>query len=123
MVIHSSFSDFVLFLYVHVAHIDNTYDPKEIALIKSKMKGLFPDETDLEKKLYQTIRDYNRFDRSNMAQLCSDTLDHFKDDKETSKSRLYSDVQDIINADGKIEDQETEVFRRIKKMIDEQVFS
>ena len=119
MVIHSSFADFVLFLYVHIAHVDSTYDPKELQTIKSKMKKFFPEDTDLEKKLYQTIREYNRFDRSKIDELCIDTLAHYKADKEVSKSNLFEDVQEIITADGQIDQLETEMFRNLKKMIDQ----
>jgi uncharacterized tellurite resistance protein B-like protein len=122
MVIHSTFADFVLFVYIHVAHIDNTYDPQELTLIKSKMRALFPEGTDLEKKLYQAIREYNSFDRSKISELCRDSFAKFGEDKETQKSRLYADVNDIINADGTVHELETDVLRKLKKMVDEQVF-
>jgi uncharacterized tellurite resistance protein B-like protein len=121
MVIHSSFPDFVLFLYIHVAHIDNTYDPKEISTIKSKMSALFPTGTDLEKKLYQAIREYNNFDRSHLDELCRDTLSFFQKDSATQKSKLYEDVQDIINADGEVHQLETNVLRKLKNMVDQSV--
>jgi uncharacterized tellurite resistance protein B-like protein len=121
MVIHSSFSDFILFLYVHVAHIDNTYDPKEIASIKSKMGRLFPDGTDIERKLYQTIREYNTFDRNNINELIRDSFAFFSEDSETQKTKLFEDVKSIIEADGHVNEQETEIFRAIKRIVDTHV--
>ena len=118
MVIHSSFPDFILFLYIHVAHIDNTYDPNEISTIKTKMKRLFPSETDLEKKLYQAIREYNKFDRSKLNELCTDTLLHFRNEGDTQKTRLFEVVEDIIKADGKVDKIETDVLRKIKELVD-----
>jgi uncharacterized tellurite resistance protein B-like protein len=118
MVIHSSFADFVLFLYVHVAHIDDSYDPKELSTIKSKMTKLYPEGTDVEKKLYQTIREYNKFDRSKINELCLDSIIHFKNDKQASESRLFDDVEDIIKADGEIHTLEAEALRKIRKMIE-----
>jgi uncharacterized tellurite resistance protein B-like protein len=118
MVIHSSFPDFVLFLYVHVAQLDHTFDPNEMSTIKAKMAKLFPEGTDLEKKLYQTIREYNRFDRSKINQLCEETLLHFKADGATLKSRLFKDFEDIIMADGQIHQLETRMLEKIRRIVD-----
>ena len=63
MVIHSTFKDFILFLYVHMSQADENYDPNEMATIKKKIGGLFEKDTDIEKKLYMAIREYNSFDR------------------------------------------------------------
>ena len=41
MVIHSTFKDFILFLYVHMSRADENYDPNEMATIKNKIGGLF----------------------------------------------------------------------------------
>ena len=118
MVIHSSFADFILFLYVHVAHSDNTYDPLEISTIKAKMSTLFPEGIDVERKLYQTIREYNSFDKSKLADLWNDTFEHFKKDKDTVSTKLYEDVRDIVSADGKIHQLEAEMLKRLKILID-----
>ena len=120
MVIHSTFPDFVLFLYVHVAHIDHTFDPNEMSTIKSKMARLFPEGTDLEKKLYQAIREYNKFDRSKINKLCEETLLHFKTDKETVKSLLFNDFREIIMADGQVHELESRMLAKIRRIVDQQ---
>ena len=107
MVLHSTFSDFVLFLFVHMSHVDNDYHPTEMKVIEEKMFSLFPKDTDLEKKLYNTIREYNGFDKTQMEALIRDSFKHFSDIKSTQKYKVYSDIYDIINADGKVEDSET----------------
>jgi hypothetical protein len=76
-------------------------------VIEEKMVSLFPNGTDLEKKLYNTIREYNGFDKSQMEALIRDSFKHFNDIKFTQKYKVYSDIYDIINADGKVEDSET----------------
>jgi uncharacterized tellurite resistance protein B-like protein len=118
MVIHSTFPDFILFLYVHIAHTDDSYDPKEMSMIKSKMTKLFPPGTDLEKKLYQTIREYNSFDKSRITDLFRDTFAYFRTDSETRKSKLFADVTAIIEADGKVLPTEQEALFTIKRIID-----
>lgn len=118
MIIHSSFPDFLLFLYLHVTQSDNRYDPREIALVKDKMKNLFPEGVDIEKKLYQAIREYNNFDRNRVDELIRDSVDFFNKDKTTIKSKLYADVRAIIRADGKVLKVEKDVFESIKRIVE-----
>lgn len=117
MVIHSTFPDFVLFLYVHIAHSDDAYDPTEIATIKDKMKNLFPEGTDLEKKLYQAIRDYNAFDHARISDLIRDTFAHFADNANISSTKLFNDVKAIMEADGQVLPTEREAFEAITRII------
>ncbi len=117
MVIHSTFQDFVLFLYIHIAHSDSSYDPSEIGTIKDKMQHLFPEGTDLEKKLYQAIRDYNAFDHARLSDLIRDTFAHFHDDDSTRTTRLFADVKAIMEADGQVLPTEREAFETIRRII------
>lgn len=120
MMLHSTFSDFIVFLYVHMSHADNSYDPQEMATIKSKMQKLFPAGTDLEKKLYATIRQYNSFDKEKLPELLTESLRHFTDKHETNE-QVFSDLRDIIHADGKVLPAETRSLESLKIMIDQQV--
>jgi tellurite resistance protein len=115
MLLHSSFSDFVLFLFVHLSNADSSYDPKELAAIKDKMKGLFPDSVDFEKKLYQTIREYNSLDKSNLDDLLQASAEHFR--KEKPSPEVLEAFQDIISADGKIDPEETKALDTLKQII------
>lgn len=99
MVIHSSFPDFILFLYVHIARCGSEYDPREIGIIKERMTQLFPAGTDLERKLYRAIREYNSFDASRITELLRDSLAYFNTDVETRKTRLYSRIAGMIKSD------------------------
>jgi uncharacterized tellurite resistance protein B-like protein len=116
MVIHSNFADFVLFLYIHMSHVDNDYDPTEMKVIKEKMKRIFPEDVDLEKKLYTTLREYNAFDQSKMSELIKDTFAHFKSVKFSQKYKIYTDMYDIINADGKVDESETKALEALKQI-------
>jgi uncharacterized tellurite resistance protein B-like protein len=115
MNIHESFSEFVLFLYVHISHADNQYDPAEMAAIKSKMSTLFPAGTDLERKLYLAIREYNSFDKSRLSDFVKDSFRHFGLDK---KSTVYADAFEIIRADGRIDQHETKALDALKQLLD-----
>lgn len=116
MVIHTTFADFVLFLYVHMSQADSMYDPKEMQVIKEKMQTLFPEGTDFEKKLYTTIRQYNSFDRSKLKELVEKTIQHFG--KKDALKDIYADIQDIFSADGTVDSSETRAFEALKQIID-----
>lgn len=119
MVIHSTFSDFVTFLYVHMAHADGEFHIEENKVILEKMNKLYPPgSVDLKAKLVETVSQYNNVDQSNMSQLISKTFKHFDKVKFTQKYKIYTDMYDIINADGKVDDSETAAMDTLKEIID-----
>lgn len=116
MILHRSFPDFILFLYVHMSHADSSYDPSEMATIKAKMSALYPGGTDIEKKLYLALREYNSFDKSKLADLFEETLRHFS--VETPETdNVYTDLYEIMQADGKVEQSETKTLEALKQII------
>ena len=119
MVIHATLPDFILFLYVHMSRADDSYDPTEMAAINNKMNGLFSEGTDLERKLYVTIREYNSFDKNKLPELLSDSINHFTNDTAVD-ARLLNDLKEIIDADGKVDQSETNALEALRRMIDHQ---
>lgn len=117
MILHNNLNDFILFLYVHMSEADSSYDPKEIAVIKTKMAGLFSEGVDFEQKLYTTLREYNTFDKANLNQLINDSFSHFEN-SDATRNKLINDLQEIVNADGKIDPAEGKAFNVLKEMID-----
>jgi uncharacterized tellurite resistance protein B-like protein len=118
MVIHSTFKDFILFLYVHISRADDTYDPNEMATIKKKIEGLFDENADAEKKLYLAIREYNTFDRSKLPALFKESFKHFREDQRVLKNNFYSDLDEIMQADGKVVLAETNALQALKEIIE-----
>lgn len=116
MIIHTTFEDFLLFLYVHISRSDNNYDPKEMAVIQEKMKGLYPNKVDFDKKLYLTLREYKDYDKNKLNELFVETIKHFKAGKD--KEKIMTDLSDIINADGHVQASETNALAALKKTID-----
>lgn len=117
MVIHSNFPDFILFVYVHMSEADNNYDPAEMAVIREKMSSLFPAGTDFEKKLYTTIRQYNSFDKSQLGSLFEESFRHFSGSASGKIAGVYQDLQEIILADGKVDNAEARVLEALQKLI------
>jgi len=116
MIIHATFEDFLLFLYVHMSRSDSNYDPKEMAVIQEKMNGLYPSKVDFDKKLYLTLREYKDFDKTKLTELFVDTVTHFKAGKD--KEKIFSDLADIVKADGYVQTSETNALESLKKTID-----
>ena len=85
--------------------------------LKKKIRGLFEKDTDIEKKLYAAIREYNSFDRSKLSALFSASFKHFDQDDSVLKNNFYSDLNEIIAADGKIELAESKALEALKEII------
>ena len=118
MVIHSSFKDFILFLYVHISRADENYEPNEMATIKKKIEGLLDKDADIERRLYGAIREYNSFDKSNLPALFENSFKHFSKEATILKTNFFSDLNEIILADGKVEDAETKALSVLKEIIE-----
>lgn len=118
MVLHTSFADFVLFLYVHMAHADGEFHDLEKGVILDKMTRLFPTEKDPQQKLNTVLKQYHDFDKSNLRILFRDTFNQFSNVKFSQKYKVYTDMYDIINADGKIDESETKALNALKEIIE-----
>lgn len=118
MVIHNNFSDFVLFLYVYVAFSDGEFHPMEREAILEKMKKLYPDSSDYEKRLNDAIRLYDDFDKNKFKKLFQDTFKQFPKVTFSQKYKVYTDMYDIVHADGKVHEAETRALSALKEVID-----
>ena len=118
MVIHNSFEDFILFLYIHMSHADNSYDPAELGAIKTKMSALFPEEKDMERKLYTAIREYNDFDKTKLREVFEGSFKYFSKTENERLVKVINDLSEIIQADGKIDQEEESMLRAFKQLVD-----
>ncbi len=118
MIIHEKFSDFVLFLYVHMAYADGGLHRTEKEVILAKMKKLFPDESNPGRKLQAVEKQYLDLDSRKIGELIASTFEHFKQIKFSQKYKVYADMYDIINADGVVDESETAALSELKKIID-----
>lgn len=118
MVIHKSFADFVLFLYIHMAHADSDFHRTELSIIRKKMGKLYPYDDKLEERLDAALKEYEAFDKKQLKILFKDTFNHFPHIKFAQKYKVYSDMYEIVNADGKIEESEAKALQELKEIID-----
>jgi uncharacterized tellurite resistance protein B-like protein len=117
MVIHKSFADFVLFLYIHMAHADGDYHTSEEKVILNKMEKLFQ-EQEIARKLEAALREYGTLSQDMIPQIIRQTFKHFKDITLSQKYEVYNDLYEIIHADGKVDESETHTLNELKEVIE-----
>ncbi len=118
MVLHSQFQDFILFLYVHMAISDGFIHSSEEQVILNKMTKLFPDESDLKKKLQLALVEYKALDYVMKMDVIRESFKHFDKVTFAQKYKVYADMYDIVNADGKVEESEKHALDGLKEIID-----
>lgn len=119
MVIHNSFQDFVMFLYMHLAHADGSMDPQEETIVREKIKKMFPDNSDLNLLFESSLNAYRQIKKEEIPSLIRDTFEHFRQIPFSVKYRVYTDMYDIINADGKVDEMETSALDQLRNIIDQ----
>jgi uncharacterized tellurite resistance protein B-like protein len=118
MKFHESFSDFVLFLYIHMALADGKLDPREETLILDKLTRLFPLEGDPKGKYDHAVISYEKFDKTNLEEFIQNSFRHFSHIKFSQRYKIYTDMYDIVHADGKVDELETIALEALKEIID-----
>lgn len=117
MVLHQSFPDFVLFLYVHMAMADGGIHVTEENVILEKMNKLFPPEKDKNHLLKESIAHYKTIAPDSILPSIRETFQYFDQVKFPVKYKVYTDMYDIINADGVVDEAETKALDSLKKII------
>lgn len=118
MVIHNNFADFVLFLYIHMAHADGEYHPSEEEAILNKVPKLYPTEGDPVAKLKSAFTAYKEVKHEDIKNIIHDTFAHFSKIKFSQKYKVYTDMFDIVHADGKVHEAEERALKELKEIID-----
>jgi uncharacterized tellurite resistance protein B-like protein len=87
-------------------------------VILGKMKKLFPNETDHKKKFNQAISEYKSYAQDQVKDIVRDTFKEHSEVKFSQKYKVYTDMFDVINADGKVEESERSALNALKEIID-----
>ena len=61
---------------------------------------------------------YNKFDKKNLSALIHDSFAHFNTVKFVQKYKVYTDMFDIVHADGKLHEAEERALSELKRIID-----
>jgi len=118
MVLHKQFQDFVLFLYAHMALCDGSMHENEELVILDKMTKIFPDETDHKKRLSAAVAEYKSIDPALVNTVIRDSFRFFDQVKFAQKYKIYTDMYDVVNADGRVEESERKALNSLRDIID-----
>jgi uncharacterized tellurite resistance protein B-like protein len=118
MQFHETFGDFVLFLSIHLAFADGHLHPDEELVIIDKITKLFPYEGNPKKKFDLAVESYHKADKEFFDDFVSKSFKHFPDIKSAQRYKVYLDLYEIINADGKVDEAEARAMETLKSIID-----
>ncbi|GHN01912.1 hypothetical protein WSM22_34010 [Cytophagales bacterium WSM2-2] len=118
MVLHKQFPDFVLFLYTHMALCDGSMHENEELVILDKMRKLFPNETNPKSKLIAAVTEYKSVDSALINTIIRDSFKTFDQVKFATKYKVYTDMYDVVNADGRVEESERKALNSLRDIID-----
>ena len=82
------------------------------------MAKLFPEESDSKKKLQMALTEYKALDQAMTMDVIRETFKHFDKVTFAQKYKVFTDMYDIVNADGKVEESEKHTLDGLKEIID-----
>ena len=97
---------------------DGTLHSSEEQVILNKMTKLFPTEIDIKKKLQLAVIEYKALDSVMTMNVIRESFMHFDKVTFAQKYKVYADMYDIVNADGKVEESEKNALNGLKEIID-----
>jgi uncharacterized tellurite resistance protein B-like protein len=103
------FEDFILLLFIHLARVDGSMHPNEKDVILERLHELFPVETYWTERLEEMDRSYNTMGTINAETLLKETLPKFEQTHSATKAIVYAAMYDIINANGRVNEEEIKV--------------
>ncbi len=104
-----------------MAYADDYFDHTEEEVIMAKMKRLFSKENNHKVKYEQFKEDYKSLNSDEIDDLIKNNFENFSHVSFTDKYRVYREMYDIINADGVIDESETEAMDKLKTIIEYEV--
>ena len=104
---------FAMLLLVHLASVDGSLHPAEEDVILNEGKGLFK-SYDVSTLLQSTREHWSRLGMANAIAKIDDDLQLLRSLNEAQRNRLYSLLFDVINADGRVREEETTLLKKVK---------
>jgi uncharacterized tellurite resistance protein B-like protein len=97
---------------------DGTLHPSEELIILDRLTKLYPQEGDPKKKFDQAVIAYKEADKTGIDEFIHHSFKHFNNVKFAQRYKIYTDMFDIMHADGKVADAEQVALNTLKKIID-----
>ena len=105
--------DFTLFLFLHMARVDGSLHPNERETIIEKMRELFSDSS-FDGKLETLELSYEKLRYGAAEELLKDGFNRFSTADPSIRKEIYVALFDIINANGRVNEEETQVLHIFK---------
>ncbi|MEJ0057428.1 MAG: TerB family tellurite resistance protein [Bacteroidota bacterium] len=115
----NTIEDFTLLLLFHMAHVDGSIHPNERDTILERMRNLFPNDPSIDQKAMSIEREYSSLGDMRAEILLKESMLKFNNADAGTKKEIYSALFDIINANGKVNQEETQVLRLFKDWLTE----
>lgn len=106
--------DFTLFLFLHLGRVDGSLHPNERDTILEKMAEIFPGKSDLNESLTEMEKEYSALGYVNSEDLLKNSLAKFSQLASNTKSKIHQALYDIINANGRVSEEETKTLQFLK---------
>ncbi|MEM7551869.1 MAG: hypothetical protein AAF363_19465 [Bacteroidota bacterium] len=119
--IFEEFKDFVLFLYIYMADADGNIDISEIELILEKLKKLYPDELEHNILFEKAMAEFLDMKKSQVEEVLVSNFEYHSDESFTKKYKIFSDLYEIIHADGVVDERESKSIAKLKAMIERNI--
>ncbi|CAN5325551.1 hypothetical protein BH09BAC3_BH09BAC3_12630 [soil metagenome] len=113
----NSIEDFTLLLLFHMASVDGSLHPNERDTILERMKELFPGDESINGKLLALESQYAKLGDAKAEALLKDSAKKFSEINQAMKTAIYSALFDIINANGKVNYEETQALKIYKELL------
>jgi len=115
---YEDFNDFIIFLYLYMAQADGFIDPREEKVIMDKLRILYPGNAHLD-KVYQTAKEaFLALDSREYDQIINFNFEKHTEKSFTYKYKIFTDLYEIIIADGVIAEEESKSMKKLKTLIE-----
>jgi hypothetical protein len=105
---------FALFMFLHMGRVDGSLHPNERDTIVEKMNELFPSRKFDESILEEMEEQYLRLKFGVAESMLKEGLTRFSDEDPVKKKQIYVALFDIINANGRVNEEEKQTLQVFK---------
>ncbi len=112
-----SIEDFTLLLLFHMAHVDGSIHPNERDTIFERMTELFPGYFSVEENLMDIELQYPRLGDERVESMLKSSITKFSDVDPLKRKDIYAALFDIINANGRVNQEETTALQVFKSWL------
>lgn len=115
--IFRKFSHFKAFLYFYMAFADDYLDDKEADMIRLKIKDDLIEEESVDTLFDEVQATYEQTPPAQMSEVIQLNFQNFKKESQEHKYTLFTDLYDVMIADGVVHYKENESLDKLKKLV------